>query len=298
MTVGEHVAHADGQRSVVVWGNCQAAPIASLLEEPVARRGWKVLTLPPVFEIDEAGLAGVQKHLASAVLLVTQPIRDEYRIPGCGSTQLAALLPDDGRTITIPVIYDSSAFPYQVNAHRGDGARVDAPVTDYHDLRTLVAAERGLSVEQAVAWWPEPDDAMVRENATRSQAELRRRESDLDVTISDQLSEPVMWTLSHPRNTVLAEVAVRILELLDLDTGVTVPSREFVGARRAPIEPAVARALGWPNSAIRPDWIVEHRPVDLPTLLASQLPWYAERPDIAADARVRFADRLALLGLG
>ncbi len=297
MTVGGRTSSAGGERSVVVWGNCQAAPIAALLSGPLAEHGLNVLTVPPVFEIDVAGLDRVREALSTAALLITQPIRDEYRIPGCGSAQLAALLPADGRVITIPVIYDSSAFPYQVNAHRGTGERVDAPITDYHDLRTLVASERGLSADEAVAWWPEPTAEAVTGNAARSRAELRRRESSLDVAISDQLADPVMWTLSHPRNTVLAEVAARILTRLGLTAGVPIPEREFVGARRAPIESAVARALGWPDAAIRSAWVVDQRAVDQRGLLDAQLSWYAARPDIAADARVRFADRLDLLGL-
>ena len=78
-------APVDVARSVVVWGNCQAAPIAALLSGPLAEHGLSVMTVPPVFEIDAAGLERVRAQLATAALLITQPIRDEYRIPGCGS---------------------------------------------------------------------------------------------------------------------------------------------------------------------------------------------------------------------
>jgi hypothetical protein len=282
---------------VVVWGNCQAAPLAALLTGPLAEHGWDVIEVPPVFEVDAAGLARVQELLPRAALLVTQRIRDEYSIPGCGSDQLAALLPDTARIVTIPVTYDTSAFPYQVNAHAGDGARVDAPLTDYHDLRAIVAAERGLDVDDAVAWWPAPAVDAVRSNADASRAELGRREADLDVTVSDLLVDPVMFTLSHPTNVVLAEVARRILRFLDLPEEVLVPEREFLGARRAPVEEAVVDALGWDEAARRDDWEVLGEPVDRQKLLTAQLAFYAEHPDIVIDARRRFADRLDLLGL-
>jgi hypothetical protein len=282
---------------VVVWGNCQAAPLAALLTGPLAEHGWDVAEVPPVFEVDAAGLAKVHELLGRAALLVTQRIRDEYSIPGCGSDQLAALLPGTARVVTIPVTYDTSAFPYQVNAHGGDGTRVDAPLTDYHDLRAIVAAERGFDVDDAMAWWPAPAADAVRSNAEASRAELGRRETDLDVTISDLLVDPVMFTLSHPANIVLAEVARRILRVLDLPEEVVVPEREFLGARRAPVEESVVDALGWDERARRDTWEVEGEAVDLHQLLTAQLAFYAEHPDIVVDARERFADRLELLGL-
>lgn len=283
---------------VVVWGNCQAAPIAALLTEPLQAHGWGVRPIAPVFEIDATGLADVHELMARAAVLVTQPVRDEYSIPGCGSAQLSALMTAaDARVVTIPVTYDSSAFPYEVNAHRGDGARIDAPLTDYHDLRTIVAAERGLDVDAALEWWPAPTHAMVRTNAEASQAELRRRETELDVKASDLLNRPAMFTLSHPNNAVLAEIARRVLLALGIDGDVEVPEREFLGARRAPVERAVVEALDWPDSAQQDDWIVDKRVVPLREVLEVHLPWYAERPDIAIDARKRFRDRLSLLEL-
>jgi hypothetical protein len=282
---------------VVVWGNCQAAPLAALITGPLAEHGWDVQAVPPVFEVDAAGLAEVQDLLSRAALLVTQRIRDEYSIPGCGSDQLTALLPPTARVITIPVTYDTSAFPYQVNAHAGDGTRVDAPLTDYHDLRAIVAAERGLDVEDAVAWWPAPTADAVRSNAEASRAELGRREAELDVTVSDLLVDPVMFTLSHPANVVLAEVARRILRVLDLPADVVVPERQFLGDRRAPVEESVVNALGWDEEARRDGWQVLGRAVDQHELLTAQLAFYADGPDIVADARVRFAARLELLGL-
>ena len=287
-------------RPVIVWGNCQAEPLATLIEAPLRAAGWEVVHLPPVFEIDEAGLERVQRDLLPhAAALVSQPVRDEYRIPGCGTNQLAERLPDDARLVTIPNTYDTSGFPYQVNAHRGDGSRVDAPLTDYHDLRAIVAAERDLTVDEAVAWWPAPTSAMVSDNAASSKAELRRREHDLDVHSSDLLDGPAMFTLSHPTNATLVEIARRIVGALDLphDEAIPTPEREFLGARRAPIEAAVVDALGWPSSARHDDWIVAKQEVPLRDVLDLHLDFYARHPDIVTDARTRFADRLELLDL-
>jgi hypothetical protein len=286
---------------VVVWGNCQAEPIATLIESSVRAAGLHVVHLPPVFEVSEADLAHLRRNiLPRTAVLISQPVRDEYRIPGCGTSQLAELLPSDARLITFPVTYDTSAFPYQVNAHLDSGERIDAPITEYHDLRAIAAAKQGLSADQAVAWWPEPTASMVVTNAQRSQAELGRREQPLDVQSSDLMTAGLaMHTLSHPTNLTLVKIACRIVTTLGLpgEPEIASPEREFLGGLRAPIEAAVVDALGWPQADRRDEWIVAKKKIPLSDLLTVQLDFYAQHPGIAADARTRFADRLALLEL-
>ena len=261
----------------------------------------QVAHLPPVFEISQAGLDHLRRNiLPRTAVLISQPVRDAYRLPGCGTSQLAELLPSDARLITFPVTYDTSPFPYQVDAHLDTGERIDAPITDYHDLRAIAAAEQGLSVDRAVAWWPAPTADMVVTNAHRSQAELRRREQPLDVHSSDLVQDGVaMHTLSHPTNRTLVKIARRIVTALGLpgEPEIANPERDFLGERRAPIEAAVVDALGWPRSDRRDEWIVARKTVPLTELLSRQLAFYAQNPGIAADARTRFADRLALLEL-
>ena len=285
----------------VVWGNCQAAPAAELIAAPLAAAGVTVVRTPPVFEIDEAGLHTLRTDvLPRASVFVSQPIRDEYEVAGCGTRQLAALLPAGARFITFPVVYDSSSFPFQVRGYRGDGSRIAAPLTDYHDLRAIVAAEKGLDVAQALTWWPTVTTEMVLAQAAESTAELHRREQALDICVTDLLhsTEPPLHTLSHPTNATLAAIAGRVLAALDLpDSDVRVPTREFLGAIRTPLEPAVAPALGYAPGSGRTEWLIDKQTVPLARLLAVQLDFYAAHPDVVADTRVRFADRLALLDL-
>ncbi|MCW2530073.1 MAG: hypothetical protein JWM76_4933, partial [Pseudonocardiales bacterium] len=78
---------------------------------------------------------------------------------------------------------------------------------------------------------------------------------------------------------------------------VDIPEREFLGARRAPVEAAVAQAHGWPRAAVTGEWIVNGRPTPLDEILSEQLRFYRERPDIVADSLARYAARLKLLEL-
>jgi len=284
--------------TVVVWGNCQADPIASLLREPLSRHGLTVATVPPVFLATEDELRQVYELVADSAHLISQPIGERYRIPGCGTEAMAAQLPPTGRLITYPSAFHVGAFPYQVNAHGGDGERVGAPLTDYHDLRAIVAAERGMSVPQALSWWPAPSQDAVREVAAESFERLRRRENGLDVTVSQLLDDPkAMMTIDHLSNTVLAELAGSLLRTLGIDEPVDVPSREFLGARRTPLEPAVLQAHGWPAEAASTRWRIDGRDVPPAELLAAHLDLYRDRPDVVVDSRTRYADRLRSLEL-
>lgn len=284
--------------TVVVWGNCQAEPIALLLRAPLARHGLDVVVVPPVFLIDEAGLDVVRNLVRGSAILISQPVRDEYRIPGCGTSQLADLLPPSARLVTFPVTFHIGAFPYMVNAHGGKGERVPAPLTEYHDLRALVAAECGWDVERALAWWPTPTPAAVRAVCADSIARLRNREAALDVTVSAHLDAPAtLWTLDHPSNVVLGVIAQALLGLLGIDEAIDVPNREFLGARRAPVEAAVVAAHGWSVEALAPVWRLDKREVPAAEVLAAHLRLYRDRPDVVADTRVRYAERLGVLGI-
>ena len=295
-------ARSGGRNLAVVWGNCQAAPIAELIDAALAAAGVEVVRTPPVFEIDEAALEALRREvLPQAAVLISQPIRDEYRFSGCGTRQLAQLLPAAARLLTFPVVYDGSAFPFQVRGYDGHGHRIAAPLTDYHDLRAIVAAEQQLSVEQALQWWPAATAKMVITNAERSIAELQLREQELDVRVADLLngSAPSMHTLTHPTNATLVAIAGRILAALGVpgSENVASPAREFLGAIRTPVEPEVAAALNYPQQNGPSNWVIDKQEVQLGRLLQVQLGFYAEHPDVVADARNRFADRLALLAL-
>ena len=283
---------------MVVWGNCQAGPVAALLGPVLARHGLQVEAVAPVFLADVDEVARVHRLVTGCAYLVSQPIGDDYRVPGSSTAHLASLLPPDGRLLTFPVTFHLGPFPFQVNAHGGDGERVDAPVTDYHDLRAVVAAERGLGVDDALAWWPEPTTAAVREISARSLTELRRREAALDVRASSWLDRAdAMMTISHPSNTVLVGVTDALLAAMDLGERVQAPVREFLGQRRTPLEPAVVRALEWPPDAVRLQWRIDGGEVEPSTVISAHLDLYRERPDIVVDCRRRYAERLGLLGL-
>lgn len=291
---------------IIVWGNCQAAPLADLLRAPLGRAGYRILDVEPVYLIGTAELTRIVALLPRCAAFVAQPVREAAYRGGRGSDTLIAQLPATAAVVQLPVTFDTSGFPFQAHGHGADGVRVDAPVTEYHDLRAALAAHRGLTPAQTTAWWPAPTADGVRRRAAASRAELRRREHGLDIATSDLVGHPAaLWTMTHPTNALLGRAADRILTQLrqrgiatdTTDVAVRAPEREYLGARRTPIEPAVADALGWDAATVRPDWQVEGHRVPLVELLAAQLPFYAQRPDVVEDLLHRHGDRLTELGI-
>ena len=285
--------------TALVWGNCQADPLAALLTGPLAAAGIQMLRVPPVFLATGDELAEVHDEVSRCRLLVSQPVSEEYPLPGSGTAHLASLLPPQGRLVTFPVAFHVGGFPYQVHGYDEADGRVDAPITDYHDLRVVSAAAQGLTVSEALRQWPTPPADGVRAVHEASLAEIERRERDLDVTCSALLAGPdAVWTMDHPSNTVLAATARAVLRVLDLpDDAMEVRDREYLGQRRTPVEPAVAAALGWPAEGTATEWIIDGGAVPNADLLDVQLGFYREHPDVVTRTLFRAANRMRTLGL-
>lgn len=277
---------------VVVWGNCQSPALQALLRAPLARHGLEVVPVPTVYEATAAEVEHVHRVVAGASVLVSQPVAEEYRFPGCGTEFLAGLLPPHGRLLRIPSVVHTAWFPYQVNGHTGAGVRIPAPLVDYHDLRLVAAAARGDV--------PDPDwnppDGTVAAHAERSLAELRRRERGLDVTISDALAgREAMFAMNHPSNHTLGVFAQRILDALGLPGRVDLPHREFLGELRTGIDAAVAAGLG--ADPVASPWRRAGAVVTDRDIAAAHLVFYREHPDVVADCLGRYRPRLDELAL-
>lgn len=282
--------------AALVWGNCQADPVARLLTVPLRDMGIQVWRVPPVYLLDEGQVAQIRRVVRRCALLVTQPVRDDYRVSGCGSEQMAELVPASASVVTMPIVYDQGPFPYQVNAHGGDGDRVNAPITDYHDLRVVAAAAHGHSTVDLT-----PDRASigaVAALAAESAAEQARREHRLDVHVGRDVRQPdALHTMTHPANTVLVSMARGVLAALGCgDASVQSPDEELLGERRAPVDPVAAAALGWP-APTRTTWTIGGLPVSDHDVTQAHLSFYRQRPDVVADTVERQADRIAALRL-
>ena len=120
------------------------------------------------------------------------------------------------------------------------------------------------------------------------------------MVVSDHLETAPVWhTINHPSNETLAYMAQQVLDEIVPGGTVTPPAdREMLGGLQAPVEPRAAHALGVPDAAVgREQWTAAGDPLDWPSLVAEQLAFYREHPQIVAAGLTRHAERLALLGL-
>lgn len=275
----------------VVLGNCQAESLRVLLDTS-ADRDQPPVRIPPVHELTADDLRPLHRLLARTAVLLSQPVRDDYRDLPVGTAQLAAALPRGARVLRWPVIRHTGLHPYAaIVRHPSDMAAVP-PVVPYHDLRTLAVAAGHSGV-------PEHEAAALRAAAAASVAELARRERATDVGVSDVLAAfgaRAAHTLNHPGNAVLRTLAHRVQEALGRPVDAADPDRALLGGIRAPLTAPVIDALGL-DADPREHWLVDGAPVADADVRAAQLPWYAANPRWVEAGVTRHAERMRLLGL-
>lgn len=278
----------------MVIGNCQADVYRDLLR---SAEGLTVRDVRPVYEMTARDLPDLHADLARTDVLIVQPVRDDYRELPLGHRQLSARLPASATVVLVPVLRYAGLHPYQVLIRPPHDRSLVPPIAPYHDLRAIVAAATGdLDVLGAA---PDPGQALA---AARESVEaLRTREEAHGTLIASDLLEGVpRWhTINHPDRHTLQEVFDRVLAALPpglIDDPPRIGDREPLGATRAPVDPAVERALGLPETGPL-DWLVDGVSVPGDEVTQAHLAWYASTPGVVEEGLRRHADRIELLGL-
>mgnify|MGYP001795630478 CR=1 FL=1 len=197
---------------VLVIGNCQARPIASILEKISP----DVETLEPIIlhlsdENDEEAHLNV---IESADLIFTQYTVDAFKPAHLRSSRLKETRPE--KTFVWPNIFYAGQQPDLCYiTHVGTG-RIKSPLDTYHDLDIL-------SDWYALQDVPFPfektsHDVIHQQSLTK----LRDREVEAcDVIVSDLIeekykSERLFFTFNHPSLSLLKAVASRLIEVSGL----------------------------------------------------------------------------------
>ena len=261
--------------------------------------------MPAVHEVSASQIPRLQRVFRAASLILTQPVKDGYRGLPLGTNELIALAPRSCKVIRFPALYYDALYPLQVYVHVDGGPALSAPMTVYHDLRTLCVAAKGLSAEAAVRRVSEyrlPDDAL-RAAAERASAMIRHYESGTDIRVLDcivaspQAHARSFFTVSHPARFVLQRIADGIQDILGFK-----PARdghhngEPLGVFRTPLEQPVIDALGL---AAEPggDWIIKGKRVSTADVVRVHVDWYRQHPDVVQAGLGEHADRIAAFGL-
>jgi hypothetical protein len=283
----------DGPVAVVI-GNCQAESLRVALDGG----GLRTVRTPAVHELVTADLPHLDRWLARASLLVSQPVRDDYHDLPLGTRQLTARLGADARVVAVPVIRFAGLYPTSAIVRPPHDPSLAPPLVEYHDL--VVLAEAAARRDGRPARAPQLDPEAVRSIAALSLHELRKREEAHDaVVVSDLFGSPSfaqMRTLNHPGNPVWTALASRVRDRLGLPEHVVDPGRQLLDSVHAPRLEAVVDAYGL-DEAPTDHWVVEGRRIPREEVREAHLRWYEREPQVVDAGLARHADSLALLGL-
>jgi len=291
----------------LVYGNCQAEAVRRILSTHAGfAREYQLLRVPAVHEITERQLALIKRRLPVVDVLIAQQVKDGYRDMELGTDQLIEHLRPDARVVRWPVAYYEGLHPFLAYINLGSPIAVDAPITSYHDVRIIYAAQQGWGVERTVEFLRDfhVDPAWIRDTAEGSLVELARREERLDVKLSGAIADPAVhlhsfMTVNHPSNRLITEVAKQTLDHLGIaNSEVVLEARQtYLDHLMAPREPQVLAALGLDGSSTQSDWIVHGTAVPLRDVVEAHLAQYAEAPELVPAGMNKHTDRLQALGL-
>ena len=276
---------------LTVVGNCQAESTRRLLMSTGAFTSDRI---KPIHEIEASDLGWFTALLKRTDVLVTQPIRDDYRGVPVGTRQMLEHLPRHARHITVPVLRFDGLMPYHAIIRNPEDTSENPPVVPYHDLRILAAAARGARAPLQ----PDPSPDALRRAAAMSIEQIATRErAHNTVVISDYLETTPVWhTINHPDNATLGVMAQRIVDALGIDAQVELPDYEMLGQLQAGVDKQSALALG--VNVERPEWRDRTLgTIDAGLIAREQLEYYRQRPHVVAHGLERHRERLENLGL-
>ena len=299
---------------LTVMGGCQAEATRRLLcGEPGQAEGGTPASVrvPPMFELGPDDLPHLLALLERTTVLVVKPVRDDYQGLPLGIDQLESLIPAGARSIRVPVLYDTSRFPWQVTLRHPQRPWEDPPMVPYHDLRTVAeaAAEHGLIPWPAALRRPGQgdDDAplplspeAIRGFAEESVQRLREREERFGtVVVSDAVAAERgagFHSANHPDNPLLEQLARAVLAELGVDKEVRAPDRLLLGHVLSPIEGQIVDALGL-DVEPREHWLVGGEPVPDADVREAHLGWFRENPEALPPGLERHGELMRRLGL-
>lgn len=284
----------DGHRPrVAVYGNCQAEALRVSIDTAGVVDS---VRMPPVHELTEEDLPHLDRVLGWADVLVAQAVADGYRDLPLGTAQVADRMRPEARVVRAPNYFCTALYPEQVLVRHEDPGVVDPPVVPYHDVRRI---------GRAAGWsgpWEAPEEAVV-QGTVETLAELRRREdAQGSVRISDVVraaGAECGWTVDHPGNTVLLQLATRVLDQIGgegFGDGVHDPGRVLLSAVFTPLRPEVLSALGLDQSHHRGGWLINGDEVSDDEVGAAHEEFYATHPKVVEVGIAKKGEVLRRLG--
>lgn len=234
-----------------VYGNCQANPLGNILQTNAEfADNWEFVPFPkPSFELRQGDWSDIENLLGELDLLITQNVGDSHGI--FSSSNLANHLKAGGTVVRIPNAYFSGYMPEVVYFRAGEPHVTK--FCDYHDANFLAffmedpvnAVQRAVDAATNKSQYTEE---FVLANAKASIDELKRREEECDVIVSDYIernwrNDILFYSMNHPKRQVLSHIASNILKLLGQHSFDLKGNYEHLDNTRLPVYESVKAVL-------------------------------------------------------
>jgi len=174
----------------------------------------EIIRLEPVFMMQRSDKDAVYSKFREADIILTQRISDEYNIDWIASCEVRREFGD--KVSVWPNIYFDGYFPGVQYVYLAKWGKLLSPLGEYHFDQIRAAHAAGKTIDQAV-------DAFAGEGLFETSPDpiggsldqLRTREADVDVPISDAIADTLagsrqFYTPNHPVNGLMAVMLQRL----------------------------------------------------------------------------------------
>ena len=236
---------------VVVTGNCQARPIAKIVETLSSQIKVTAVGIVHLLKNDER-----EKYLiefSEADYIFAQRVDNKYP---CEFVRTEFLRNNwGGKVVVWPNLYYRGYNPELTYLRLNNHLHLRGPLGDYHNQTIIASWKKGLSVKKTIS--RHKDIEFNREKYGNipdiSLAELKEREKDCDIKIVQHLENIIsqkrhFFTFNHPENDLLVYTAEKILDVTDIqrDAIYSQSSQEFLGQFYPPTNAYIAYKYGLP----------------------------------------------------
>ena len=196
---------------IVITGNCQARPIASILSR---NSNIEIIETVIVHLETSDGHCRAIKAYNNADIILAQRTLDTFPVEHACSSWIKDTF--NGKTFVYPNIFWIGQTPWLRYLTLGNQTRLQGPLAAYHDLQIFKAwgRDRGLSLLES-----NDNEIEIRDKSTE---DLEGREKDCDIIISDIIKKEwtkkrLFFTFNHPSLYLLGVAAKRLSNIFNIE---------------------------------------------------------------------------------
>lgn len=232
---------------VVLVANCQARPIATLLNQNYEV---EITDKIIVHLAKDNDFERYEQKLESADYIISQFINKTYPCEFVRTQNMQEKF--QNKLILIPNLYYRGYTPDLRYIRIKGKPTLDGPLGDYHSQTIFNAWAKGDDPIATLKTYNSTDhwEQNYCDIASESLQDLQKREENLDICISDYInrmksSEQLFFTFNHPSRPLLDELIRRIAKKMELNVTSSIPNQQYepLGRFQAPIHPFVKASL-------------------------------------------------------